>query len=234
MQPEMQNQQPVFTGNTDVAVQQNKVLRNTYMLLAVSLIPTIVGAAVGTTYLDFSFLRGSPIIASIAILAIFYGWIYMIERNKDTSLGLYLLLGFTFFMGLLLGPLLQKVLGFHNGGQLVMVAAGGTAGVFFILSGIASNVKRDFSFLNKFILVGFVVIMLAVVANIFLQMPALSLALCGAFIIFSSAIILWQINNIVRGGETNYISATLTLYVSVYNIFTSLLQILGIVGGDRD
>ncbi len=234
MQPEMQNQQPVFTGNTEVAVQQNKVLRNTYMLLAVSLIPTIVGAAVGTTYLDFSFLRGSPIIASIAILAIFYGWIYMIERNKDTSLGLYLLLGFTFFMGLLLGPLLQKVLGFRNGGQLVMVAAGGTAGVFFILSGIASNVKRDFSFLNKFILVGFVVIMLAVVANIFLQMPALSLALCGAFIIFSSAIILWQINNIVRGGETNYISATLTLYVSVYNIFTSLLQILGIVGGDRD
>ncbi len=234
MQPEMQNQQPVFTGNTDVAVQQNKVLRNTYMLLAVSLIPTIVGAAVGTTYLDFSFLRGSPIIASIAMLAIFYGWIYMIERNKDTSLGLYLLLGFTFFMGLLLGPLLQKVLGFRNGGQLVMVAAGGTAGVFFILSGIASNVKRDFSFLNKFILVGFVVIMLAVVANIFLQMPAISLALCGAFIIFSSAIILWQINDIVRGGETNYISATLTLYVSIYNIFTSLLQILGIVGGDRD
>ena len=234
MQPEMQNQQPVFTGNTDVAVQQNKVLRNTYMLLAVSLIPTIVGAAVGTAYFDFTFLRGSPIIASIAIIAVFYGWIYMIERNKDTSLGLYLLLGFTFFMGLLLGPLLQKVLGFRNGGQLVMVAAGGTAGVFFILSGIASNVKRDFSFLNKFILVGFVVIMLAVVANIFLQMPALSLALCGAFIIFSSAIILWQINNIVRGGETNYISATLTLYVSVYNIFTSLLQILGIVGGDRD
>jgi FtsH-binding integral membrane protein len=234
MQPEMQNQQPVFTGNTDVAIEQNKVLRNTYLLLAVSLIPTIIGAAVGTSLFNFSFLRASPIIASIAILAFFYGWIYMIERNKDTSLGLYLLLGFTFFMGLLLGPLLQKVLGFGNGGQLVMVAAGGTAGVFFILSGIAANVKRDFSFLNKFILVGFVVIMLAVVANIFLQMPALSMALCGAFIIFSSAVILWQINNIVRGGETNYISATLTLYVAIYNIFTSLLQLLGIIGGDRD
>lgn len=234
MQPEMQNQQPVFTGNTDVAIQQNKILRNTYLLLAVTLIPTIIGAAVGTSLFNFSFLRSSPIIASIAILAFFYGWIYMIERNKDTSLGLYLLLGFTFFMGLLLGPLLQKVLGFGNGGQLVMVAAGGTAGVFFILSGIAANVKRDFSFLNKFILVGFVVIMLAVVANIFLQMPALSMALCGAFIIFSSAVILWQINNIVRGGETNYISATLTLYVAIYNIFTSLLQLLGIIGGDRD
>jgi modulator of FtsH protease len=234
MQPEMQNQQPVFTGNTEVAVQQNKVLRSTYMLLAVSLIPTIVGAWVGTSLFNFSFMRASPIISSIAILAVFYGWIYMIEKNKNTSLGLYLLLGFTFCMGLLLGPLLQRVLGFNNGGQLVMMAAGGTAGVFFVLSGIASNVKRDFSFLNKFILVGVIVAMLAVVANIFLQMPALSLALCGVFIVLSSAIILWQINDIVRGGETNYISATLTLYISVYNIFTSLLQILGIVGGDRD
>ena len=112
MQPEIQNQQPVFTGNTDVAIGQNKVLRSTYLLLAVSLIPTIVGAAVGTSLFDFSFLRSSPIMASIAMLAVFYGWIYMIERNKNTSLGLYLLLGFTFFMGLLLGPLLQKVLGF--------------------------------------------------------------------------------------------------------------------------
>jgi modulator of FtsH protease len=234
MQPEMQNQQPVFTGNTDVTVGQNKVLRNTYLLLAVSLIPTIIGAAVGTSLFDFSFLRASPILASFGILAVFYGWIYMIERNKNTSLGLYLLLGFTFFMGLLLGPLLQKVLGFRNGGQLVMMAAGGTAGVFFILSGIASNVKRDFSFLNKFIVVGVVVAMLAVVANIFLQVPALSMALCAVFIILSSAIIVWQINDIVRGGETNYVSATLTLYVSVYNIFTSLLQLLGIINGDRD
>ncbi len=234
MQPETQNQSVQWGGNADVAVSQNKVLRSTYMLLAVSLIPTIVGAAVGTSLFDFSFMRASPIIASIAMLAIFYGWIYMIEKNKNTSLGLYLLLGFTFFMGLMLGPLLQKVLGFRNGGQLVMMAAGGTAGVFFILSGIAANAKRDFSFLGKFVMVGVIVAMLAVVANIFLQIPALSLALCGVFIILSSAIILWQINDIVRGGETNYISATLTLYVSVYNIFTSLLQILGIVGGDRD
>lgn len=233
MQPDLQRQQPVFTGNTDIAVGQNKVLRNTYMLLAVSLVPTIVGAIVGTNFLSFAFMRASPILAALAILAVFYGWIYMIERNKNSSLGLYLLLGFTFCMGLLLGPLLQRTLGFQNGAQLVMVAAGGTAGVFFVLAGIAANVKRDFSFLNKFILVGFIVIMLAVVANIFLQMPAISMALCGAFIIFSSAIILWQINSIVRGGETNYISATLTLYISIYNIFTSLLQLLGL-GGDRD
>ena len=234
MQPETQNQSVQWGGNADVAVSQNKVLRSTYMLLAVSLIPTIVGAAVGTRLFDFSFMRASPIIASIAMIAIFYGWIYMIEKNKHSSLGLYLLLGFTFFMGLMLGPLLQKTMGFRNGGQLVMMAAGGTAGVFFILAGIAANAKRDFSFLNKFIMVGVIVAMLAVVANIFLQIPALSLALCGVFIILSSAIILWQINDIVRGGETNYISATLTLSVSIYNIFTSLLQILGSVGGDRD
>jgi modulator of FtsH protease len=231
LQPE--NQQPVFTGNTDVAVQHNKVLRSTYLLLGVSLIPTIVGAAVGTSLFNFSFLRSSPIIASFAILAVFYGWIYMIEKNKNTSLGLYLLLGFTFCMGLLLGPLLQKVLGFRNGGQLVMMAAGGTAGVFFVLAGIASNAKRDFSFLSKFIMVGVITVMLAVVANIFLQIPALHMTLCVLFIVLSSAIILWQINSIVRGGETNYISATLTLYISIYNIFSSLLQLLGI-GGDRD
>lgn len=233
MQPDIQRQQPVFAGNADLAASQNKVLRNTYMLLAVSLIPTVVGAVVGTNFLSFAFLRASPILGALVLLAVFYGWIYMIERNKNSSLGLYLLLGFTFCMGLLLAPLLQRTLGFHNGAQLVMVAAGGTAGVFFVLAGIAANAKRDFSFLNKFILVGFIVILLAVVANIFLQMPALSMALCGAFIIFSSAIILWQINSIVRGGETNYISATLTLYVSIYNIFTSLLQLLGL-GGDRD
>ncbi len=236
MQPETQNHQPVFTGNTGAISQQNSVLRSTYLLLAVSLIPTIVGAGLGTSVFNIAgLMRGvGPIIASIAVIAIFYGWIYMIEKNKNSSLGLYLLLGFTFFMGLLMGPLLQKTMGLRNGGQLVMMAAGGTAGVFFILSGIAANAKRDFSFLNKFIMVGVIVAMLAVVANIFLQVPALTLALSGVFITLSSAIILWQINDIVRGGETNYISATLTLYVSIYNIFTSLLQILGIVGGDRD
>jgi modulator of FtsH protease len=234
MQPELQNRQPAYIGQQAIAGPQIKMLRNTYLLLAVTLIPTILGAAVGTSFFNFGFLRASPIMASIAILAVFYGWIYMIERNKNSAMGVVLLLGFTLFLGLLLGPLLQKVLGFRNGGQLVMAAAGGTAAIFFVLAGVASNAKRDFSFLSKFILVGFVVLMLAVVANIFLQIPALSLTLCALFIVFSSAIILWQINSIVRGGETSYISATLTLYVAIYNIFTSLLQLLGIVGGDRD
>ncbi len=235
MQPEFQTQNPGYAGGSqDLAVQQHRVLRNTYLLLAVSLIPTVVGAGIGTQFINFSFMRGSPIISAIAIMAVFYAWIYMIERNRDSGMGVGLLLGFTTFMGLLLGPLFQTVLALKNGGQLIMMAAGGTAAVFLVLAGIAANTKRDFSYLGKFMLVGFVVIMLAVLANIFLQSPVLHLTLCAAFIIFSSAAILWQINAIVRGGETNYISATLTLYVSIYNIFTSLLQLLGIIGGDRD
>jgi len=234
MQPDLHTGATYSAGTTDIATQQNKVLRNTYLLLAISLIPTVIGAAIGTNFINFSFMRASPIMSVLVMLAVFYGWIFAIEKNRDSVLGVGLLLGFTAFLGLMMAPLLQTVLSMRNGGQLVMMAAGGTAAVFFVLSGIAATTKRDFSFLNKFLLVGFVVIMLAVLANIFLQSPVLQLTLCAAFIIFSSAIILWQINSIVRGGETNYVSATLTLYVSLYNIFTSLLQLLGIMGGDRE
>jgi modulator of FtsH protease len=236
MEPELQARQAGYpTGATSgIALEQQKVLRNTYLLLAVTMIPTVIGAAIGTSLIDFSFIRSSPILSSFAILAIFYGWIFVIERNRDSVAGLGLLLGFTLFLGVLLGPLFQVVLGLKNGVQLVMMAAGGTGAVFFVLSGVAATTKRDFSFLGKFLLVGFVVIMLAVLANIFLASPALHLTLCALFILFSSAVILFQINAIVRGGETNYISATLTLYVAIYNIFTSLLQLLGVLGGDRD
>lgn len=234
MQPELR---PIDGNNTsgfqDVAVRQNKVLRNTYLLLAVTLIPTAVGALLGAN-LDLTFLRTSPIISLFAILAIFYGWIYAIERNRNSGIGVALLLGFTFFLGVLLGPLLQRVLGFANGAQLIAMAAGGTALTFFGLSAVASSVKRDFSGMGRFLMVGFIVIMLAVIANAFLQIPALYLTVLAAFILFSSMIILYQVNAIVRGGETNYISATLTLYVAIYNIFSSLLQLLGIFGGDSD
>jgi modulator of FtsH protease len=232
MQPELR---PIpgspYTGTPDVAVRQNKVLRNTYLLLAVTLIPTAIGALLGAN-LNLSFMRTSPMVSFIAILAIFYGWIWAIEKNRNSGIGVALLLGFTFFLGVLLGPVLQRVLGFANGGQLVAMAAGGTAVTFFGLSAVASNVKRDFSGMGRFLLVGFIVIMLAVVANVFFQIPALALTLLVAFIIFSSMVILYQVNAIVRGGETNYISATLTLYVAIYNIFSSLLQLLGIFGGD--
>jgi modulator of FtsH protease len=232
MQPELR---PIpgtpYTGTPDVAVRQNKVLRNTYLLLAVTLIPTAIGALLGAN-LNLSFMRTSPMVSFIAILAIFYGWIWAIEKNRNSGIGVALLLGFTFFLGVLLGPVLQRVLGFANGGQLVAMAAGGTAVTFFGLSAVASNVKRDFSGMGRFLLVGFIVIMLAVVANVFFQIPALALTLLVAFIIFSSMVILYQVNAIVRGGETNYVSATLTLYVAIYNIFSSLLQLLGIFGGD--
>jgi FtsH-binding integral membrane protein len=233
---------PVRTGEQaasyaapEVAItgESRRVLRNTYLLLAISLVPTAIGAAIGYN-LDFSFMRASPVISSIAVLGIFYLWIFAIEKNRHGALGIGLLLGFTLFLGLLLGPLFQSVLMLKNGAQLVMVAAGGTAAIFFGLAGVASVAKRDFSGLSGFLTIGFWVIMLAIVANIFLQMPAIYMALLVAIVLFSSVIILWQVNAIVRGGETNYVSATLTLYVAIYNIFSSLLQLLGIFGGDRD
>lgn len=234
MQPELQaNQTGIQAGTTQALSLQQRVLRNTYLLLAVTLIPTAIGAIIGTN-LNLAFMRASPMVSFVVILAVFYGWIWAIEKNRDSGLGVALLLGFTLFMGLLLGPLFQSVLGFKNGAQLIMMAAGGTAAVFFGLAGVASSTKRDFSGLGRFLFVGAIVIMLGVIANLFFQSPIAHLVIVGAFIIFSSLIILWQINGIVRGGETNYISATLTLYVAVYNLFTSLLQLLGIFGGDRD
>lgn len=228
-------QQPAYdqTAGTAIAPEAQKVLRNTYLLLAVSLIPTVIGASIGTN-IDLSFMRASPIISFFAVLAIFYGWIFAIEKNRNSGVGVGLLLGFTLFMGLLLGPLLQRVLGFSNGIQLVMMAAGGTAAVFFGLATVASTTKRDFSGMGNFLLVGAIVIMLAVVANVFFQSPLLHLVLLGAFILFSSLMILWQVNSVVHGGETSYISATLSLYIAIYNLFSSLLQILGITGGNSD
>ncbi len=233
MQPELQSNYPSDAGALDLATQQHRVLRNTYLLLALSLIPTVIGAAIGTN-IDMSFMRTSPIVSFIAVLAFFYGGIWLIEKNRDSSMGVVYLLGFTFFMGLLLGPLLAKVGGLRNGSQLVMLAAGGTAAVFFGMSALASSTKRDFSKLSGFLTVGAIVIMLAVVANLFFQSPLLHIVLLGGFVVLSSVMILWQINEVVRGGETNYISATLSLYISIYNLFSSLLQLLGIVGGDRD
>jgi modulator of FtsH protease len=229
MQPEIQ-----FGSQAgSLSVAQNKVLRNTYLLLAITLIPTAIGAFIGTN-LNFSFMRTSPGVSLIVMLVLFYGWTYAIERNKNSSIGLGLLLGFTLFLGVLLGPVLQFALGFKNGTGLVMMAAGGTAAIFFGLAGIAATTKRDFSFLSKFLTVGFFVIMLAVVANAFLAIPLVHLVILAMFILFSSAVILYQVNAIVRGGETNYISATLTLYIAIYNIFSSLLQLLGIFGGNRE
>jgi modulator of FtsH protease len=233
MQPELIRIQGGTPGvGMDFAARQHKVLRNTYLLLALTLIPTVIGAAIGTN-IDLGFMRTSPMISFFVILAVFYGWVHAIERNKESGLGVGLLLGFTLFLGLLLGPLFHRILGFSNGTQLVMMAVGGTAAVFFAMAAIASTTRRDLSGMGNFLAVGGIVIMLAVVGNVFFQSPALYLALLGAFVLFSSMMIMWQVNTVVRGGETNYISATLSLYISIYNLFSVLLQILGF-GGSND
>lgn len=209
-----------------------KVLRSTYLLLALSLIPTGIGAIFGIN-LSFMFMLKSPILAPLIMLAGIYFLMFMVQKNKDSFAGVVWMMVFTFFMGLLLGPLLQYALRVPNGASLVLIAALLTSIVFFVMSGIAYTVKKELSFISSFLTIGAVVLFVAVIANIFLQMPGLYLAICGAFVIFSSLMILWQVNQVVRGGETNYISATLTLYISIYNLFTSLLQIILAFTGNR-
>lgn len=237
MQPNTQSssdgfRQPAITSQTVASLQQ-KVLRNTYLLLALTLVPTGIGALIGLN-LNFGILRASPIISSLAILAIVYGMFFAIEKNRDSGLGVALLLALTLFLGIILGPLLQVAVGLRNGGQLVAMAAGGTAIVFFAMAGIGSTTKRNFSFLGNFLVIGCIVVMLAVVANIFFASPALHLTICAVFVLLSSMIILFQVNQIVHGGETNYVSATLTLYMSIYNLFSSLLQLLMALTGQRE
>lgn len=236
MQPNMSSRsdgfrQPVLTSQT-VTLQQ-KVLRNTYLLLALTLIPTGIGALIGLN-MNFGIVRANPIVSSLAILAIVYAMFFAIEKNRDSGLGVALLLALTLFLGIILGPLLQVALGLRNGGQLVAMAAGGTAIVFFTMAGIGATTKRNLSFLGSFLVIGCIVVMLAVVANIFFANPVLHLTICAVFVLLSSMIILFQVNQIVQGGETNYVSATLTLYMSIYNLFSSLLQILMALTGQRD
>ncbi len=232
MQPELQSSQNNYQAPLAVTQveQQQRVLRNTYLLLALTLIPTGIGAMIGVN-LDFGFMRASPIVSSLVLLAVIYGMFFAIEKNRDSGLGVALLLGLTLFLGIVLGPLLQVSLGLRNGGQLIMLAAGGTAAIFFTMAGIATVTRRDFGFLTNFLMVGVIVVMLAVVANIFIASPVLHLTICAVFVLISSAMILWQVSQIVHGGETNYVSATLTLYMSIYNLFSSLLQLLGFTSG---
>lgn len=228
MQPDLQPVQNSYatpaSARQGVSAEQ-KVLRNTYMLLALSMVPTGIGALIGVN-VNFGFLRASPMLGALAMLAIVYGMFYAIEKNRDSGVGVALLLALTLFLGVMLGPVLQLTLGLRNGGELVTMAAGGTAAVFFAMAGIASTTRRNFGFMGNFLAVGSIVVMLAVVANIFFASPVLHLTICAAFVLLSSMMILWQVSEIVHGGERNYISATLTLYMSIYNLFSSLLQLL--------
>lgn len=215
---------------TDNALIRNRVLRNTYWLLALSMIPTVLGAAIGVLF-------GVPIprgfLGALLFMGIAFGFFWGIEKNKDSGMGVALLLGFTFFMGLMLTPLLQRTLGFSNGGSLIMTAFGGTGAIFAALASYATVSKRDFSMMGKWLFAAVIILLLASIANIFLGMSALSIVISALVIAVFSAYILFDVQRIVNGGETNYISATLALYLDVYNIFTALLNLLGLAG-DRD
>ena len=214
------------------AIQRNRVLRNTYWLLALTLIPTVLGAWLGvSTGLGQLFSGG---LGLVFFLAGTFGFIYAIEKTKHSAKGVAVLLGFTFFMGLMLSRLIAMVLGFKNGTELVMTAFGGTAGVFFLMASLATFIKRDVSGMSKWLFVGAMVLMVGSIINIFvgssLGMMVISMMAIGIF----SAYMLYDIKQIIDGGETNYISATLAIYLDLINIFQSLLALLGIMGGEKD
>lgn len=216
----------------EVAVStQNRVLRNTYLLLALTMVPTILGASLGMAT-KFAFMPGSPVVGFMLFLAIAFGFFYGIEKTKNSAWGVVLLLGFTFFMGLMLSGLLGRVMNLKEGGTLIATAAGGTGVIFFAMASLASSIKRDLSGMGKFLFVGVLLLLIAVFANIFLQLPALSLTIMVVAIGIFSAFLLYDINRIITGGETNYVTATLAIYLDIYNVFSNLLALLGITNND--
>jgi modulator of FtsH protease len=212
--------------------ERNKVLRNTYWLLTLSLIPTVLGAWIGVATGITQALNGW--VGLVVFLAGAFGFIFAIEKTKNSAAGVPVLLGFTFFMGLMLSRLIAMVLGFKNGTDLVMIAFGGTAGVFFVMASLASVIKRDLSGLGKWLMVGAVVLMVGSIINVFVASSAGMLVISVLAIAIFSAFMLYDLKRILDGGETNYISATLALYLDIINVFQSLLALLGIMGGERD
>jgi len=229
MQPDLQ----ATAQSTQLALVQHKVLRNTYLMLALTMIPTVIGAMVGTAT-DFTFLAQHPIMGPLLMLAAMFGLMFAVGATRNSIWGVALLLAFTFVMGWWLGPMLQYALHFRNGGQLVGIAAGGTGVIFFTLAGIATVTRKDFSFMGKFLMVGLVLLLIASIANLFFQIPAASMTLSALIILLFSGYILYDVSQIVQGGETNYVMATLKIYLDIYNIFINLLNLLLAFSGQRD
>ncbi|WP_436545502.1 Bax inhibitor-1/YccA family protein [Janthinobacterium sp. RB2R34] len=226
-----QNMQRTFDLSGGMQQVRHQVLRNTYWLLALSMIPTVLGAFIGVQ-MHLPMLTGG--MGFIIFMVVAFGFMYAIEKTKNSGLGVAVLLGFTFFMGLMLTPILTRTLGYSNGGMLIMTAFGGTATILAVMATIATVSKRDFSAMGKWLFAGVIVLILASIANIFLGLSALSIVISVVAIAIFSAYILYDVQQIINGGETNYISATLRIYLDVYNIFTSLLSLLGFAGGSRD
>ena len=212
--------------------QRNRVLRNTYWLLALSLLPTILGAWVGVATGITRSMGG--MLGMVVFLGGAFGFMYAIEKTKNSAAGVPVLLGFTFFMGLMLSRMIGQILGFKNGSELIMTAMGGTAGVFFAMASLASFIKRDISGMGKWLFVGAVVVLIGGIINVFVGSSAGMMAISVAVIAIFSAYMLYDLKQIIDGGETNYISATLALYLDIFNVFQALLALLGIFGGERD
>ncbi len=228
------NDQVTTLGSAGYGVsqqQRNKVLRNTYWLLALSLLPTVLGAWVGVATGITASLNG--VVGLVVFMAGAFGFMYAIEKTKHSAAGVPVLLAFTFFMGLMLSRLIGTILGFSNGSELVMTAFAGTAGVFFVMASVASVIKRDLSGMGKWLFVGAMVLFVGIVINMFVGstvgMMVISVAGIGIF----SAFMLYDLKRIMDGGETNYISATLALYLDLFNVFQFMLSLLGL-GGDRE
>jgi len=228
------NDQVTTLGSAGYGVsqqQRNKVLRNTYWLLALSLLPTVLGAWVGVATGITSSLGG--VVGLVVFLGGAFGFMYAIEKTKHSAAGVPVLLGFTFFMGLMLSRMIGTILGFSNGSELIMTAFAGTAGVFFVMASVASVIKRDLSGMGKWLFVGAMVLFVGILVNMFVGstvgMMVISVAGIGIF----SAFMLYDLKRIMDGGETNYISATLALYLDLFNVFQFMLSLLGL-GGDRE
>ncbi|MGJ7579990.1 Bax inhibitor-1/YccA family protein [Variovorax sp. RHLX14] len=212
--------------------ERNRVLRNTYWLLSLSLLPTVLGAWIGVETGITRALTGG--MGMIVFLAGAFGFMFAIEKTKNSAAGVPVLLGFTFFMGLMLSRMIAMVLGYSNGAELVMTAFGGTAGVFLVMASLATIIKRDLSGMGKFLMVGALVLMVGAIINVFVGSTAGMMAISVATIAIFSAFMLYDLKRIMDGGETNYISATLALYLDLFNVFQGLLALLGIAGGQRD
>ena len=221
-------------AETSVGIDSSKVLRNTYWLLALSMLPTIAGAYFGVSLNFASFFRASPIMAPLLMFAAMFGMLFVVSALRNSGWGVVAIFGFTFVSGVMLAPMLQYAAGLRNGGQLVALAGGMTAAVFMVMATIATVSKRDFSFLGKFLFVGLVLLIIASIANLFFQVPAVQVAVSAIAVFIFSLYLLYDVSSIVRGGQTNYIMATLALFLDIFNIFVNLLNLLLIFTGQRD
>jgi modulator of FtsH protease len=221
-----------YSPATTSAEERNKVMRNTYWLLALSLVPTVLGAWLGVATGITRSLSGG--VGLMVFLAGAFGFMFAIEKTKNSAAGVPVLLAFTFFMGLMLSRLIAMVLGFKNGPSLIMTAFGGTAGVFFVMASLSTIIKRDLSGMGKFLFVGALAILIGGIINVFVGSTAGMLVISVMAIGIFSAYMLYDLKRIIDGGETNYISATLALYLDIFNVFQSLLAVLGLTSGDSD